>query len=60
MLNTGNRTDGGRATPELMPLMTARLAFLNEIKEGAELNRQRITSLTGGDKTYKGPGFVQE
>ena len=50
MLQTGNRTDGGRATPELMPLLTARLAFLNEIGEKQDMNERRMKALCGGDE----------
>lgn len=44
-----NDKSAGRATPELMALLTSRLAVLNESDEGKELNSSRIKSLTGGD-----------
>jgi len=39
----------GGATPELIPLITARIAILNETKEGDSLNSERIKKLTGDD-----------
>ncbi len=46
MIDTGS---GSSATPELMCLMSARLAILSETRQGAKLNDSRIKSLTGGD-----------
>jgi len=46
MIDTGC---GSSATPELMCLMSARLAILSETRQGAKLNDSRIKSLTGGD-----------
>jgi len=40
----------GGATPELMPLLTARLSVVNETCCGEQLNAQRIKSLTGNDE----------
>jgi len=40
---------GGGATPELMPLIGARLAVLSETDEKEKLNSKRIKSLTGSD-----------
>jgi len=39
----------GGATPELMPLLAARLAVLSEIGQHERLNARRVKELTGGD-----------
>jgi len=44
-----NDKNTARATPELMPLLNARICVLNETDEERELNASRIKSLTGGD-----------
>ncbi len=49
----------GRATPELMNLLDARLAVLNETDEDKELNASRIKSLTGAD-TITARGLFQD
>ena len=45
-----NRERRGGATPELIPLITARLAVFSESESGAKLNSTRIKNLTGSDK----------
>jgi len=45
-----NGCGGGGATPELMCLLSARLAILSESRAGAKLNDTRIKAITGGDK----------
>ena len=44
-----NQERRGGATPELMPLVTARLAVFSESEDGAKLNSTRIKNLTGSD-----------
>jgi len=45
-----NEKVGAGATPELVPLLTARLGILSETSEGAKLNARRVKSLTGNEK----------
>lgn len=40
----------GRATPEIIPLMKARVAVYNEPEEEVVLNQGRLKAITGGDK----------
>lgn len=39
----------GRATPELIPMIGKRLCYFSESDENAELNSDRLKSITGGD-----------
>jgi P4 family phage/plasmid primase-like protien len=39
----------GGATPELMPLLNARIAVISEIDENEKLNSKRLKALTGND-----------
>jgi P4 family phage/plasmid primase-like protien len=45
----------GSANPEVMPLVSARLAVLSEIDKNEELNAKRVKTLTGGDSLSARP-----
>jgi P4 family phage/plasmid primase-like protien len=48
LLDQGGRS--GSLTPELMPLMKARVGVLSETVRGAKLDPKRVKTLTGNDK----------
>jgi putative DNA primase/helicase len=45
-----NRRSAAEATPDLVPLIGARLVRMSEPEEGARLNEPRIKEMTGGEK----------
>jgi P4 family phage/plasmid primase-like protien len=49
LLKSDKKSSAGSATPELMCLMFARLAVLEETGQQETLNSKRVKSITGGD-----------